>query len=67
MADSDDLMEDGARVPLPVQMPKFRPYLMTALLLVLVSGGIAMFWPKPAPVRLHLCGTGLATESCIRK
>lgn len=68
MNDLRRIMEEGVRDPEPPRkLPSIMPWAVVALVLVLISLGIHLFWPVPAAETLPVCKPGAHEQTaCIR-
>ncbi|NVN01796.1 MULTISPECIES: hypothetical protein [Asaia] len=69
MNDLHRIMQEGVPDPEPPKkLPSIMPWAMVALVLVLVSLGIRLFWPVPATQPLPQCTEQVQTQdACVRK
>lgn len=68
MSDLRRLMEEGVPDPEPPRkLPSIMPWAIVALVLVLISLGIRLFWPIPTAQKLPECNPAAQEQSaCIR-
>ncbi|CDG40171.1 MULTISPECIES: hypothetical protein [Asaia] len=68
MNDLYRIMKDGVPDPDPPRkLPSIMPWAIVALVLVLISLGIRLFWPIPAAEKLPRCDpSAKAQTACVR-
>ncbi|WP_122049134.1 hypothetical protein [Asaia bogorensis] len=68
MNDLHRIMKDGVPDPDPQRkLPSIMPWAIVALVLVLISLGIRLFWPIPTAEKLPLCDpSAKAQTACVR-
>ncbi|WP_438381706.1 hypothetical protein ABHV46_12315 [Asaia sp. BMEF1] len=69
MTDLHRIMQEGVPDPEPPKkLPSIMPWALVALVLVLISLGIRLFWPVPGSQPLPQCSDQVQTqEACVRK
>ncbi len=69
VTDLHRMMQEGVPDPEPPKkLPSIMPWALVALVLVLISLGIRLFWPVPSSPPLPQCTDKVQTQdACVRK